>query len=145
MAADDLKNYFEFSEDEEEDEETALMTFGKFRGKTVKYVVSFSLETREYARYLLTLSDLDEKLRRNINTLLSRADLLPPVTDFKTACLTVLRFGLYAGESLEDLVRHHKTRCYLDKLLKWDKLGAVLREHINVVLNQYHKLKNQIE
>jgi hypothetical protein len=147
MAADDLKTYFEFSDDEEaeEDAETAVMTFGKHRGKTLKYIVSFSTETREYSKFLLTLSDLDHTLRTNISTLLARADLLPPVADFQTACLTILKFGQFSGSSLEDLVKYHNTRVYLHNLLKWEGLSCVLREHINVVLGQYHKLKTQIQ
>ena len=145
--ATDLKHYFEFSDDENEQEQTAeqtLMPFGKYKGQTLKHIVSFSLETREYIKFCLTL-DLNDSLRTHITTLLSRQDLLPPMVTFQMACLTIIPFGQYKGTSLEDLVRYSSTRGYLLNLLKWEKLSVILREHINVVLNEYHKLKHQME
>ena len=141
MAAKDPKTYFEFSDDEEQEETDDKMPFGKYKNASIKYLCSHTRETRQYLKFVLTLTDLDNSVRNAINKHMADPELLPAPLLFEDAVLLVMPFGIHKGDTLEELVRSHGGRCYLQNLLRWEKLSVNLIEHIQVVLAEYHKLK----
>ena len=131
--------YFDLSDDSDDEGDT-LLTFGKYKGKSIKELAGVRV-SRLYLKYLVSLPDLDVHVQAAINTALT--EVAEPELLFEDAMAVTLPFGQQKGTSLRELVKTKSGRTYLMQLMKWEKLSEEIFQSIQVVMDAYNKFKNQ--